>query len=267
MPRSRSIRRPAAAALAVVALTAAPALGAVPAASAAATPVVAPAALRHAPFQAAPGARATTGTSPDTTVTSTNWAGYAATGSTYKSVTATWVQPVVKCTSGDQYSAFWVGLDGYSSNTVEQTGTEADCVGKTAAYSAWYEMYPANPVTYADKLKAGDLVTATVAFTGSNKFVLTFTDTTQGWTHATTASAAAARTSAEIIVEAPAAGTGITPISAFGSVDFTGCLVDGKNLGSFDPTRIESGDLTVSAITGGTAFSVTQTKAATRTVG
>jgi hypothetical protein len=65
-------------------------------------------------------------------VTSSNWAGYAATGGQFTSVSADWVQPAGICSRGDQYAAFWVGLDGYSSTTVEQTGTEVDCVGHTA---------------------------------------------------------------------------------------------------------------------------------------
>ena len=73
---------------------------------------------------------------------STNWSGYAGTTGTYTSVSASWTQPKGTCTSGDQYAAFWVGLDGYSSSTVEQTGSEVDCVGRTAEYYAWYEMYP-----------------------------------------------------------------------------------------------------------------------------
>src|SRR5580693_1467505 len=53
------------------------------------------------------------------TVTSTNWSGYAATGGPFTSVSADWVQPAGNCSTGDQYAAFWVGLDGYSSATVE----------------------------------------------------------------------------------------------------------------------------------------------------
>ena len=193
------------------------------------------------------------------TVTSSNWAGYAANGSTYTSVTATWVQPAVKCTSGDQYAAFWTGLDGYSSASVEQTGSEADCVGKTADYYAWSEMYPDAPVIYSNTLKPGDKVTASVTFSGTNKYVLTFTDTTQGWSHATTKTASGlARSSAEVIVEAPSGSTGVLPISGFGTIDFTGCMVNGKTLGSFDPTKIQSPGLTVSPITDGTNFSVSR---------
>ena len=70
------------------------------------------------------------------TAESTNWSGYAGTTGTYTSVTASWIQPAGHCTGGDQYAAFWVGLDGYSSSTVEQTGSEVDCIGRTAQYYA-----------------------------------------------------------------------------------------------------------------------------------
>src|SRR5579884_4318905 len=73
--------------------------------------------------------------------TSTNWSGYAVTGNRFTSVSASWTEPAVTC-SGTAYSSFWVGLDGDTSNTVEQTGTDADCSGSTPQYYAWYEMYP-----------------------------------------------------------------------------------------------------------------------------
>src|SRR5690348_15176351 len=58
--------------------------------------------------------------------TSTNWSGYAVQGAgTYTSVTSTWKQPAVDCTKTPRgFSAFWVGLDGDGTNTVEQTGSE-----------------------------------------------------------------------------------------------------------------------------------------------
>src|SRR5579871_6444221 len=70
----------------------------------------------------------------DGTVTSGNWSGYAITGSAFTNATASWIVPAVSCSSGTQYAVFWVGIDGYSSNTVEQTGTEAVCSGGKATY-------------------------------------------------------------------------------------------------------------------------------------
>jgi hypothetical protein len=170
--------------------------------------------------------------------TSTNWAGYAATGSTYTSVSTTFTQPAVSCSSGDQYSAFWVGLDGYSSDSVEQTGTEADCAGRTAEYSAWYELYPANPVTYSNTVKPGDSITETVTFSGTDTYAMTIKDSTEGWTKTTTkTSRGDARSSAEVIAEAPYDG-GVLPLADFGKVTFDSSTVDGSSLSSFDPTGI-----------------------------
>src|SRR5437870_4998940 len=64
------------------------------------------------------------------TVYSTNWSGYAAetnlTAPAANAVTAvsgSWVVPQVTGSSTG-YSSVWVGIDGYSSATVEQIGTE-----------------------------------------------------------------------------------------------------------------------------------------------
>src|SRR6266516_1749663 len=67
-------------------------------------------------------------------VRSTNWSGYAAHARSYKKISASWVQPTAHCTASRTFSSFWVGLDGYTSNSVEQTGSEADCVSGHARY-------------------------------------------------------------------------------------------------------------------------------------
>src|ERR1700745_3947283 len=73
---------------------------------------------------------------------STNWSGYAATTGTYTSVSASWTEPTGSCSGTAQYSSFWVGLYGYNSSSVEQTGSEVDCSGSRAIYYAWYAWYP-----------------------------------------------------------------------------------------------------------------------------
>lgn len=74
----------------------------------------------------------------NTSVSSSIWAGYAVTGAagSFTSVSASWTQPTASCAAGSQYTAFWVGLDGYASKTVEQIGTEADCTGANPRVSA-----------------------------------------------------------------------------------------------------------------------------------
>jgi hypothetical protein len=182
--------------------------------------------------------------------TSTNWAGYAVTGSTYTSVSTTFTQPKVTCSSGDQYSSFWVGLDGYSSSTVEQTGTEADCVGSTAEYSAWYELYPAYPVTYSNTVKPGDVITETVSFSGSSTYTMTIKDATEGWTKTTTKSSSGdSRSSAEVIAEAPYSG-GVLPLANFGTVKFSASKVNGSTLTSGTSINMTTSSGTVKASTG-----------------
>jgi len=159
----------------------------------------------------------------DGTSTSTNWSGYAVLGSSFTSAKASWTVPTATCSSGDQYAAFWVGLDGYSSSTVEQTGTDSDCVGKTPSYYAWYEFYP-NPSYEIStlKIKPGDHMSASVVYS-SSKFTITIEDVTTGKTYTKSSTVSgAARSSAEWIAEAPCctARGGILPLADFGTVLF-----------------------------------------------
>jgi hypothetical protein len=174
-------------------------------------------------------------------VTSQNWSGYAVSGGTYTSVSSSWTEPTGTCSGGDTYSSFWVGLDGYSSTTVEQTGSEVDCSSGTPQYYSWYEMYPAYPVNFSNPVQPGDHFTGSVTYSGSNTFVLKLADTTAGWSHTVTSTlAGAARSSAEVILEAPCCTSsgGILPLTDFGTASFTSSLVNGTAIGSLSPTGI-----------------------------
>lgn len=199
-----------------------------------------------------------------TVVTSSNWSGYAATGSAgqFTSVSSSWVQPTGQCSSGNQYAAFWVGLDGYSSSTVEQTGSEVDCAGRTPRYYAWYEMYPGASEDFPNLVRAGDHFSASVSYLGSNKFQLTIMDSTQHWTQSLTQTlAGAARSSAEVIAEAPCCtyGGGILPLTNFGTVSFTGATANSASLYTFNPVEITMSDTSVSALTNSGNFNVSYT--------
>ena len=76
--------------------------------------------------------------------TSNNWSGYVVTGPTgsVTYVNGSWIVPAVTASATNAYSAFWVGIDGYNSGTVEQIGTDSDWVNGAAQYYAWYEFYP-----------------------------------------------------------------------------------------------------------------------------
>jgi hypothetical protein len=223
----------------------------------------------HAP---APGpmVRVSHGTAPrlggrSNEVESSNWSGYAATGSTYSSVSANWTQPTAKCPSGTQYAAFWVGLDGYSSDSVEQTGSDSDCDGGTPDYYGWYEMYPADPVYYNNPVEPGDSMSASVSVSGDT-YTLVLTDHTQDWTQTQTITESGlADSSAEAIVEAPCctASGGILPLADFGTVNFSSVTVDGSPISDYSPTEIIMVDNqgrdkdTISSSSDGNSFSAT----------
>jgi Peptidase A4 family len=199
-----------------------------------------------------------------TNSTSTNWSGYAVTGSRYTSITASWTEPTVSCTGATAYSSFWVGLDGDTSNTVEQTGADADCSGSTPQYYAWYEMYPKYPVNLRQPVSPKDNLTATVTTDGRGGFTLTISDTTKGWTNTTTARLKSAKlASAEVIAEAPSSSGGVLPLANFGTVNFSGAKANGATLTSstpgIDPITMQSGSTVKaqpSSISNG-SFSVT----------
>jgi hypothetical protein len=197
--------------------------------------------------------------------TSSNWAGWDNTGSTYTSVSASWVQPAVTCARRQTaYSSFWVGLDGDGSNSVEQTGTEADCNRGTPVYSSWYEFYPAYPVNYSNVVAPGDHFTATVTSTGGGNYTLVLSDTTRGWSHTTNGTASSGRNaSAEVIAEAPSSNRGVLPLANFGTMSFTNAQTNGAALGTVPtPQKITMAGSTytkasVSNLTNNTNFSVT----------
>jgi Peptidase A4 family len=184
-------------------------------------------------------------------IKSSNWSGYAAhlpRKHTFHSVSASWVQPRAHCTTstGDEFAAFWVGLDGYNSTSVEQTGTDSDCDGTTPTYYGWFEMFPAAPVLFKNPVAAGDHMSASVTFTGVEKYTLVLTDATRHWTRTIVRrNASLARSSAEVITEAPSSGaTGaVLPLADFGTVRFSLVRVNGLVLNKETPSRIVMYDM------------------------
>jgi Peptidase A4 family len=192
---------------------------------------------------------------------SSNWSGYAATGGGFTSVTSTWTQPAASCTSATTYSSFWVGLDGDGSNTVEQTGTSADCSGGSPRYYAWYEMYPKYPVNLSLAIRPGDVIIGSVTVTGNGRYTLHLHNNTTGGDFSTTVKGHGSNYSAEAIAEAPSSRSGVLPLTNFGAVNFSKTLVNGQPIGNFNYDRIDmvSGSTLkaqTSSLSGGTSFSV-----------
>jgi len=182
-----------------------------------------------------------------------NWSGYAVTSpnGSVTDVKASWVVPSVTCpASSEGYSSFWTGIDGWTSNTVEQIGTDSDCENLAgtqagvATYYAWFEFYPQYSYLIGNYTNAGaclsdcifhgDVISAEVKSTGSGnkgpgprggqQFMVTISDLTQHWSFTTTSAVPGAKqSSAEWIAETPYGcntSSGFCPLANFGTVDY-----------------------------------------------
>ncbi len=167
-------------------------------------------------------ARPSLGRTLNAPMLSLNWSGYAVTGGNgaFHSVSSSWIQPKATCRSASvhAFAAFWVGFDGEQSTatSVEQTGADSDCRGRTPTYYGWYEMFPAAPVFFRTKLNPGDHMSASVTFLGAGHgYALVLRDSTRHWTHTIIKhEGALARSSAEVITEAPLSRAGVLPLAA-----------------------------------------------------
>jgi hypothetical protein len=117
----------------------------------------------------------------DGSVISDDWSGYAVTGpvGSVTAVTGSWVVPAATCNDKEQRNtgaSFWVGIDGYTSATVEQIGTDSDCNNGAGIYYAWYEFVPAQGTKITSiTVQPGDVMDASVKYEG-NEFTATITD-------------------------------------------------------------------------------------------
>ena len=175
---------------------------------------IVPARHRHAP--------AVIQRRPDGTVTGSPWSGYVATGApgSVTDAKGSWIVPSVTCKSGSQSSVFWVGIDGYGNNTVEQIGTASDCADGIPNYYAWYEFYP-QPELRLFTVKPGDPISAEASYSGG-MFTVTLTDERTGRQGGQSlAWPDAQRSTAECVAEDPSSVTHvIDPLAEFGTVLF-----------------------------------------------
>jgi Peptidase A4 family len=194
------------------------------------------------------------------TSTSSNWAGYAVASAdpaapvTYTSVSGTWVQPAANCSASNAaFSAFWVGLGGFSdtSQGLEQIGTESDCsAAGNATYGVWYELVPAASVPVKLKVFPGNRISANVTVSGQLVIVNLKNLTRKTSFTKRLFMSEPDVSSAEWIAEAPSECTGsgdcrTLPLANFGTVAFTsakalaaghgGTIVDA----AWDATAIE----------------------------
>jgi len=165
-------------------------------------------------------------------VVSGNWSGYADTGTGFSRLSAKWTEPKVSnCSTSGPVKAvvFWVGIDGFSSKTVEQGGTGALCGGgQKLIYFTWWEMFPTNNIQPVGvTLKPGDKISASVVRSGT-KYTIKVTDSTTAGNSFTTAPQTCStckNSSAEWIGERPSTSSGPTPLAQFGTWTVTAAAV------------------------------------------
>ena len=163
--------------------------------------------------------------------TSSNWAGYAASGTRFRKVSANWTVPAATCSSGrNAFSAVWVGLGGFdtAARGLEQTGIDANCSsGGNATYRVWYEILPAAAQTvHTVAVQPGDWISAAVTVSGHDVTFHVRNLSTGGGFSTTKKVSSPDVSSADWIVEAPSSCTSSSdcrtlPLSNFGRVAFT----------------------------------------------
>ena len=209
-----------------------------------------------------------------TQVQSSNWSGYADTGSSFSKVTSSWTEPTPSCSGRTtSLAAFWVGIDGYSSSSVEQDGTLIECYLGTAYQYTWWEMYPTNDIqVVGSTLAAGDHIAASVVRSGTS-YTLAVTDSTHTADSFSTTQtcSSCANSSAEWIAEAPSGSSGVYPLAHFSPWTASSATVtEGSTSGvisSFtddEITMVDSAgrvEAQPGALSGGNSFTVTWERA------
>jgi hypothetical protein len=195
-----------------------------------------------------------------------NWAGYAMTGpeGAFTSVSASWTQPAVPCGGVNQYSSFWVGLDGYNSASVEQVGTQAGCEGGVPVYVGFWHLSPNESGQSLNVVEPGDQISASVTFSGTDTYTLVLIDATRGWSETDVQAVPGLdRSSAEVITQDPEQDGSLEPLADFRTVDFLAARVNGAPLGTQHPAQIsmindDQEDVTASPISSAGAFHSTR---------
>jgi hypothetical protein len=170
---------------------------------------------------------------------SSNWSGYAKTGS-FSRVTGAWVVPSVARSGKPTYSSQWVGIDGFNNGNLIQTGTEADYHSGSAHYGAWWEILPAaETVITSITVHPGDHMSASITKGSGSSWTITISDTTRGTSFTTVKNYTGPGTSAEWIEEAPSVGGRVATLATYSSPD------------TFDPGTANGGNPGLTVADGG----------------
>jgi hypothetical protein len=168
----------------------------------------------------------------------------------YESAVADWTVPKANCDFLEMAGASeWVGIDGYNESTVEQAGTQTDCILGQGTYASWWELY-GTPVDGGgqvdlpgnDHIHPGDQVFAQVVaghgtgmppdnIPGQGTYGFTFVNFTENWVFNAIEPSRGALSqeppnlTAEWIVEQPSCFWVCQALTKYGHVTFSGMFL------------------------------------------
>jgi hypothetical protein len=159
-----------------------------------------------------------------TRVKATNWSGYAQhtkTKGMFSGVEDTWKVPTVTTTKpGEQFASDWVGIGGYSEDTLVQAGTSEWNDNGRAMYDAWSEVLPQTVRPFELTIRPGDVIKAIVREISPDVWMMSVKDLTTGKGCVRTVHYRSSGRSAEAIHERPHVAGGIAKLATTNDVTF-----------------------------------------------
>jgi Peptidase A4 family len=153
--------------------------------------------------------------------TSSNWAGYAARGGSFTSISATWTVPEVSLDSPFGADAAWVGIGGLRTRDLIQAGTQQFVTGSgSVTYQAWVEKLPAPAQPVPLTVLPGQTVSVSLDYQGNDEWLITLSNLSTGQSLVRTEQYSSSFSSAEWVEEAPFARRRVLPLTEFGAVGF-----------------------------------------------
>jgi hypothetical protein len=133
-----------------------------------------------------------------------NWAGYAVSGGTFTSASATWTAPAAANNGQTNSTSYtWVGIDGYGNNALLRVGVQQGWNATThlAYHRAFWGVGPR--VSFAFNVSVGDSVYASLTQIATNRWTISLTDLRSGGKLVKTEEYAGPRQSADFIHSVP----------------------------------------------------------------
>ncbi|GAS80762.1 G1 family glutamic endopeptidase [Paenibacillus amylolyticus] len=162
---------------------------------------------------------------------SSNWSGYARTGTQnqYRRISAEWTVPYVLPGTRNSYSSAWIGIDGFENSSLIQTGTGHDWIQGKPSYYAWWEILPDAETIIPHPVSPGHRIRAVISKLTRKTWCITLSNLTLGWTFRTIQYYSGPLSSAEWIVEAPTVGSSIASMARLTPVTFNMCRLNGQS--------------------------------------